>query len=351
MLTKEVLSQKFLTFAEKECKGSSKLYEFLATEIAQDDALLEICTFTLNGQPVPNLLFGAVHYLLLKGNEHKLKDYYPSIVVQSKPHKDSFIYFKDFCLINKSEIKKLLQTKLVQTNEVRRCAYLYPVFSFIYEVTKKPLALIEIGTSAGLQLLWDQYSYSYSTNEVVGKVGAKLHISSELKGDIAPFLHITSPPVSSRTGIDLNIVDVTDEEEFLWLKSLIWPEHKERLEMFEKAASYLKDIPIDLVEGDGVTLLRDYVDSVSNDCTVCIFHTHVANQMPLEKRNLLLSTVESLGKNRDVFHIYNNILDKNLHLDYYLNNEEHKLTVAETEGHGKWFKWLLQDDLFKQCQI
>jgi len=80
MLTKEVLSQRFSTFAENECKGSSELYQFLALEIAQDDDLLELCTNTLNGQPVPNLLFGAVHYLLLRGNEHKLKDFYPSIV-------------------------------------------------------------------------------------------------------------------------------------------------------------------------------------------------------------------------------------------------------------------------------
>ncbi|MET3195735.1 DUF2332 domain-containing protein [Bacillus sp. OAE603] len=345
MLTKEVLSQRFSTFAENECKGSSELYEFLSLEIAQDDDLLELCANTLNGQPVPNLLFGAVHYLLLRGNEHKLKDFYPSIVAESKPLKDSFVYFKEFCLINKNEIIQLLETKLVQTNEVRRCAYLYPVFSFIYEKTKKPLALIEIGTSAGLQLLWDQYSYSYNTNEVVGNKGSKLHISSELKGDITPFLTTTSPPVSSRTGIDLNTVDLTDEEEFLWLKSLIWPEHKERLLMFEKAASYLKDFPVELVEGDGVSLLEGFIEKVSIYCTVCIFHTHVANQMPIETRNLLLNTVESIGNNRDVFHIYNNIQDKNLHLDYYVNGEEHKQTIAETEGHGKWFKWLLQSEL------
>ncbi|TDL72120.1 DUF2332 family protein [Rhodococcus qingshengii] len=84
MLSKEVLSQKFTTFAENECKGTSELYEFLALEIAKDDELLELCTNARNGQPVPNLLFGAVHYLLLKGFEHKLKEFYPSIVVEDK---------------------------------------------------------------------------------------------------------------------------------------------------------------------------------------------------------------------------------------------------------------------------
>lgn len=341
MLSKEVLSQKFTTFAEHECRGSSELYECLALEIAKDDELLELCTNARHEQPVPNLLFGAVQYLLFKGNEHKLKEFYPSIVVEAKPPNDSFEYFKEFCLINKKEIIHLLQTKLVQTNEVRRCAYLYPTFSFIYEKTKKPLALIEIGTSAGLQLLWDKYAYSYNADEVVGNKHSRLHITSELKGDITPFLLSAPPPVSTRVGIDLNTVNVTDEEENLWLKSLIWPEHKERLIMFERAASYINECPIQLVEGDGVSLLRGFVENTPKDSTVCIFHTHVANQMPLETQKLLLNDVESIGLKRDVFHIYNNIQDRNLHLDYYLNGVEHKQTIAETDGHGRWFKWLV----------
>lgn len=345
MLSKEVLSQKFTAFAKNECKGSSELYEFLALEIAKDNELLELCTNVRNGQPVPNLFLGAVHYLLLKGFEHKLKDFYSSIVVEVKRPNDSFEYFKEFCLINKNELIHLLQTKLVQTNEVRRCAYLYPVFSFIYEKTKKPLALIEIGTSAALQLLWDKYSYSYNEIEVVGNKDSRLHITSKLEGNVTPFLLPTPPPVSTRVGMDLNTVDLSDAEEYLWLKSLIWPEHKERLMMFERAASYIKEYPVQLIEGDGVSLLKGIVNGVSNDSTVCIFHTHVANQMPIETRKQLLSIVESIGKDREVFHIYNNIQDRDLHLDFYLNGEEHKQTIAETEGHGKWFKWLLQNEL------
>jgi hypothetical protein len=345
MLSKEVVSNLFLNFSEKECKNTSKLYEFLSLKIATDNELLEICLNSRNNQPIPNLLFGAVHYLLLKGKEHKLKEYYPSIVVEAKPFNESFDYFKDFCLIHKNKIISILETKLVQTNEVRRCAYLYPAFSFIFEETKKPLALIEIGTSAGLQLLWDKYSYSYNTDEVVGDKSSKLNITSEIIGGITPFLHLTPPPITTRIGIDLNTVDLNDYEEYLWQKSLIWPEHKERLKMFESAANYIKDYPVQLIEGDGVTLLSEIVKNVPKDSIVCIFHTHVANQMPLEIKKSLLSNIESIGLERDVFHIYNNIQDRNLHLDYYLNGVEHKQTIAETDGHGRWFKWLLQSEL------
>lgn len=49
--------------------------------------------------------FGAVHYLLLKGADHPLKDFYPSIVSNPKSYEDSFEYFKDFCLTHRNEIE------------------------------------------------------------------------------------------------------------------------------------------------------------------------------------------------------------------------------------------------------
>lgn len=122
------LSVRFKNFADIECKGSSRLYELLSRKIAEDDEILELSSFARIGQPVPNLLLGAVHYLLLKGRDHLLRDYYPSIVPDPKEIEGAFVHFKDFCQIYRDEIISLLKIKLVQTNEVRRCAYLYPTF-------------------------------------------------------------------------------------------------------------------------------------------------------------------------------------------------------------------------------
>lgn len=345
MFDKDVLSRYFLAFAEKECKGSSLLYEYLSIKIATDDHLLEICSTAGEGQPIPNLLFGAVHYLLLKGKEHQLKEYFPSIVGNPKSYKESFEFFKDFCFKYRKEIESILITRLVQTNEVRRCAYLYPAFCATYEKARKPLALIEIGTSAGLQLFWDKYSYSYGTGNIYGNKGSKLNITAEIRGENTPILHFTPPPVSTRIGLDLNTIDLNDEEEKLWLKSLIWPEHRERLSMLEEAASYIKESTVSLVDGDGISLLSEYVEGIPEDSVICIFHTHVANQIPIEKNKQLLQTVETIGKERDVFHIYNNIQDRYLHLDYYLDGMESHNTIAETDGHGRWFEWLLKSEM------
>ncbi|MEH7236707.1 DUF2332 domain-containing protein [Bacillus sp. JJ1562] len=334
-------SIKFRNFAITECKGSSILYEFLSLKIAEDEDILELTSHAREGQPSSNLLFGAVHYLLLQGKDHHLREFYPSIAKNPREVEESFLPFKEFCLRFSDEIIQLFQEKLVQTNEVRRCSYLFPAFQSIYGIAKKPLALIEIGTSAGLQLLWDQYSYSYGTNKVYGNKDSALHITAEVKGDKTPNLQDFIPPVAARIGIDLHPIDLSDDENALWLKALIWPEHHERRELFEKAAEYVKVNELRLIEGDGVELLWDLSEEIPREYAISVFHTHVANQMPSEVRLRLLEQVQLIGAKRDIFHLYNNIQDRDLHLDYYLDGTEYKNIVGETEGHGRWFTWRL----------
>ncbi|KAF0819945.1 hypothetical protein KIS4809_1217 [Bacillus sp. ZZV12-4809] len=340
-MIKANISSKFKTFGQFECRGSSNLYEFLSNKIAEDNELLVLASEARDGQPVPNLFFGAIHYLLLKGKDHELKEYYPSLEEDPRNPQDAFQCFKDFCRLNSQEIKEILKTKIVQTNEVRRCAYLFPVFSYIFQQAQKPLALIEIGTSAGLQLLWDKYSYSYGTGKIYGNSNADVHLTSEIRGRNVPIFPEEMPPVASRTGVDLHINDLNNQEDFLWLYSLIWPEHLERRNLFEQAAKCLKENPVRLIEGDGAKLLPGLVKEIPDDHSICVFHTHVANQMPAEGKEQLLAEITACGQNRDIFHIYNNIQDRGLHLDYFLGTKEFKRIVGHTEGHGKWFTWEL----------
>ena len=339
------IAERFEDFAALECEGSSELYKTLSVQIAKDNYLLNLCLHARDGQPIPNLLFGAVHYLLLQGIDHGLKEFYPSVVSEVKRENNPFPLFKDFCIVNTEKIKLILENKLVQTNEVRRCAYLYPLFCFIYQQTNKPFSLIEIGTSAGLQLLWDHYSYSYDGNRIYGNQESFVHLTSKVRvGDISHNLLSLNPPVNDRLGIDLNISDLTNKEDYLWLKALIWPEHKERLENFKGAVKQLKLNPPTLIEGDGVTLLSEVVKKVPDDTIICIFHTHVANQMPRDVKSELFKKVNEIGSYRDVFHIYNNIDDRKLHMDSIINGKTKKNTVGETDGHARWFDWNLDEN-------
>lgn len=331
------ISLKFRNFAIRECRGSSPLYEFLALNIAEDADMIELASSGRKGQPVPNLFLGSVHYLLLQQYDHPLAEFYPSITDQPNLTENVYPIFVDFCRVYSNEIIELLNNKMVQTNEVRRCSYLYPVFSHVFQKVKQPLALIEIGTSAGLQLFADKYSYSYGTDKIYGNKAADVHLSSEIRGDSSILNSLHQPEVATRIGIDLHINDVRNTEDYLWLKALIWPEHHERRELFEKAASYVSNQTLRLIEGDGVELLKPLVSEIPGEQVICVFHTHVANQMPTGAKNKLLEQIIEIGGRRAIFHIYNNITDTKLHLDYYLEGKEYLNTIGDTEGHGQWF--------------
>lgn len=339
------IAERFRNFAMLECEGSSELYRTLALNIAEDEEMLKLSSNSREGQPIPNLLFSSVHYLLLKKGDHQLREFYPSIVTHPNMDKDPFPYFKDFCLINREEILLLIKNKLVQTNEVRRCAYLYPIFCYIYHKMEKPLSLIEIGSSAGLQLIWDKYSYSYGSNQTYGNKESFVHLTSEVRNGSIPSDLSNIPPVNYRLGIDLHISDLTNEEDYLWLKALIWPEHKDRLDNFEQSGKQLRMNPPQLREGDGVAMLNEYVEKVPKDSVLCIFHTHVANQMPEDIKSKLLQKVDMIGSKRDTFHVYNNIEDRKLHLDSYINGSKQHIVIGDTDGHGRWFDWNLQSEV------
>ncbi|MFD1174549.1 DUF2332 domain-containing protein [Oceanobacillus picturae] len=337
------LSKRFKTFAKEECAGSSELYEYLSMKVAENDELLKLCSYAREGQPVPNLFFGAIHYLLLNGAKHELNLYYPSIVKKPKAPHASFQSFKNFCSTYEEQIIPILKSKFVQTNEVRRCGYLYPSFAYAYNKVKKPLALIEIGTSAGFQLLWDKYAYTYNSDEVFGCTNSDVHINSEIVGKNIPTLSKVTPPVADRYELDLHINDLSNEEDSLWLNALIWPEHKERRNLFGKAERYVRGNKdeIHLIQGDGVELLPQIVKQIIEDSTICIYHTHVANQMPVDVKQKLLGRIKLISEERDVLHLYNNLWDKDLHLDSFINGVEHNEVIAKTDGHGRWFEWKL----------
>ena len=70
--------------------------------------------------------------------------------------------FRSFCLQQVEHIRELIAFRLVQTNEVSRCAGLAPVLvAASKELSGRPLYLVDIGASAGLNLFWDCYGYKY----------------------------------------------------------------------------------------------------------------------------------------------------------------------------------------------
>lgn len=336
------LSEQFHAFAGPECRETSPLYCSLTEAIASDAEILNIASQARAGQPVPNLLFAAVHYLLVEHPVQPLADYYATCTAEPEDPTKAFPLFKAFVLQRQREIVELLQTRLVQTNEVRRCACLFPAFMHALRmVDPLPIALLEIGCSAGLNLLWDRYRYAYDdSGKEFGDRDSPTLITSEFLGKRPAGMDDSLPSVAHRIGIDLHPIDTSKPTEVNWLRALIWPEQHERRQLLEAAIRRQQEVEFELRTGDGFADISTIAAEIPADTLLCIFHTHVANQISREKREHFLETIRELGRHRDLLHLYNNLHDAHLRLQVFRKGILTRQTLANTDGHGRWLEWL-----------
>lgn len=341
----EALSQVFERFAKEECHNSSPLYERLSLAIAKDPEMLSLVAHSRKGERVPNLFFAAMHFLLLKETKHPVSVFYPSLPGYIGVAEDPYPKFRSFCLEHAEKIRRLISVRLVQTNEVRRCACLLPVFVFLSRRTHgQPLSLIEIGASAGLNLLWDLYGYNYGEGRRYGNLSSPVQITCALKGDLLPPLSEALPKVSFRLGVDLNPIDVLDPEATLWLRALIWPEHEERVELLRRAIRIAQQEPPELIAGDAVDTLPAMLAMVPKDTTVCIFR--IFTQLSPKAREQLSSLIFEYSAKRDVFLISSKPHrgeDSELQLVSFKDGVKTEELLAYFENHGEWLEWLEAD--------
>jgi hypothetical protein len=341
----ETLANTFRHFAETECRGSSALYEHLALSTAEDEKLLALAAYSSQGQPVPNLFFAAVHYLLLQKPSGPLAQFYPSLTDNAYAPDSAYSAFREFCLRNADALTYLLMTRRVQTNEVRRSTYLFLVFSIISRlIDPRPLALIEIGTSAGLNLLCDKYQYRYGAYGPFGDRQSVVQLQCTFRGSKQPALPQRIPNVVHRTGLDLNPIDVKDDDQVLWLHALVWPDQIERAELLRRAIGIAKRYPVKLIAGDGIELLPETVQVVPDDAVICVFHTHTINQFSLAERERLSTLLTELAATKERF--FRVSIEgigspyPRLELTIWQDGHAASWVLAYCDSHGRWIEWL-----------
>ena len=192
--------------------------------------------------------------------------------------------FHDYTAANWPAIETELHTRTVQTNEAGRCAVLLPVLAAL----PQPLALLEVGASAGLCLYPDRYAYRYG-NHRLGSGEPVLDCAAT--GVTSP---VRLPHVVWRAGLDLNPLDVTRPPDVAWLDALIWPEHTHRRARLRAAAAVVAAEPPLLVRGDMVGDLPALAAQAPPGATLVVFHTSVMYQASPPQREAFVKIVRGL---------------------------------------------------------
>ena len=258
----------YRAFARREAHGRSAAYESLAESAADDAVIVDFVASLPPDKRQPNLLFAAARYLLgvpiTIGQLHELV---------SQSH---------------AELTQVMLTRRTQTNEPARCAVLLPALAQL----PQPLALIEVGASAGLTLPFDRYSYDYAGHQLAGSDPHGPTLCCEPRGPVP--LPSRIPAIVWRAGLDLNPLDVTSDDDVRWLSCLVWPGEGGRERRLAAAIAAARRDPPTLYRGDLLTDLPALAAQAPAGATLVVYHCSVLYQVAPDARQQFASTVRGL---------------------------------------------------------
>lgn len=273
----------------------SPFYSALNRSIADHPGVLDLLTAATDEQQLPVLLLAAVHSLLLAEPDLELAAWYPT--TSSDPRStDPFPALARLCDDRADEIREIIATRSVQTNEVGRCAFLLPALGPI-EAEVGPLALVDVGTSAGLNLQLDRFEYHYSPG---GRVGEPSPVTLEcgIRGEIP--IPDRLPEISARIGIDRSPVDVSDPDQARWLLACVWPDQADRFRRLAAAIEIAADHPVAIRTGDAVADVGTAVAEVAAVGHPVVLNSWVLNYLPEPRRRAYVAELEAVGRTTDL---------------------------------------------------
>src|SRR3954454_9674063 len=241
-------------FAEVEASEASPLSARLPLAVAEDPEVLGFLAALPTGKRQPNLLFAAGRFL--SGLPAGPDDLRRAVLDEG------------------DRVRATMLTRATQTNEAARCAALLPLLAAL----DGPLALIEVGASAGLCLYPDRYSYEYDGVRVGPP--SPVHLRCTTTGGVP--LPARVPEAVDRVGIDLNPLDPSDDDTRAWLRALVWPGPAvdDRLARLDAAAATASREPARTLAGHLLDRLPEAVESAPPGATVVVFHTAVLPYVP-----------------------------------------------------------------------
>ncbi len=271
----------YLEYAHRWFTGHSELYVQWAEGVAGNEVLLELISLLPATKRQPNLVFAAARF-----------DGCPD---------EPFPVFAEHLSAHWAGIRAIIMAHATQTNEAGRCAALLPALGLVAAQEQRPLALIEVGPSAGLCLLPDLYSYSYDGGAPLGYGSPLLRCTTT--GNPPLPLHL--PEIAWRAGVDLHPLDGTDPDTVAWLRALVWPGQHERLDCLDGALQTLAALksgalkgvagPPLLLTGDLNQRIADLVGAAPKHAVPVVMHSAVLAYLGEAERARFAQTIAALG--------------------------------------------------------
>ena len=313
----QATAEKYRRFARLEAAGRSPAYERLALAVAADAAILAFLQGLPPAKRQPNLLFAAARWIL--GSPAEIGSL--RSLVTGRP----------------GELAAVMAARRTQTNEAARCAVLLPALALL----PGPLALIEVGASAGLTLLVDRYSYDYAGHLVAGADPQAPVLHCRPDGPVP--LPSRIPEVAWRAGLDLNPLDAAGDGDAAWLSCLLWPGETGRAERLAGALATARRSPPPLHRGDLLADLPGLAAHAPPHATLVVYHSAVLAYVDERKRSEFAAAVRRLGAvwlSNEAPGVLPDVTVQPGDDGAFVLIRDGTRALARTDPHGTWLTWL-----------
>ncbi len=290
----------FQIFGATQCRGRSLVYETLSEAVASNDGLLELLLATPKDQRRPSLLFAGVNLLVAGDSDSELGSYYP-IHGGRRPVDDQLApAFDAFCDQHRDELAHLLRERSTQTNEIRRCVALRLGLEHVQRHWPGPIAVVEVGASAGLNLLFDHYRYLLDGQEIAAVASSPVVVACEIRdGSSGASLFGAAPEITSRLGIDNHPIDLSDPDARAWLEAFIWPEQVEDLATLRGAIDLAVSVPIaNVIEGEACTDTARILADLPGREPVVVFTASLLSYLGAHARTAFVTQLQEAAARR-----------------------------------------------------
>lgn len=220
---------------------------------------------------------GAIHRLALAGDAPEVASFYPSCGGTAEPD-GAWAAIQKLLRDRSREVARLVAHP-VQTNEVARSAALVGGFLMVAHKTGLPLRLLEIGTSAGLNLRWDHYRYE-ANGWKWGPASSPVRLSSFVE----PPLFELEVEVIERAGCDPRPLDPATEEGRVTLMSYVWADQMERLQVLDAALDVAAEVPARVEQANAADWAREQLDTPTPGAATVVFHSIMWQYMSADEQ-------------------------------------------------------------------
>ncbi|MGL4490644.1 MAG: DUF2332 domain-containing protein [Rhizobiaceae bacterium] len=180
-----------------------------------------------------------------------------------------------------------------QTNEIARSAALLPGLLSIARQTGLPLALHEVGSSAGLNLFPDRYRYRYD-NVIWGDQTFPHELTPAIRGAIPDLSGELI--IASRCGNDIAPIDIKDYNNQQKLGAFIWPDQSERQHRLDAAILVAQQSDFLLTHGDAADFVDSQLRTRSSGEVFVLFHSVVWQYLPQATKDRITASMHLAGR-------------------------------------------------------